>query len=342
VQSARIEAIKLRSLFEAALDFVPNLTNICLIIGGAFRVRSGDLTVGELASFIYMFTLLVFPLRLIGYALSEMPRSQAGFGRIQQLRHSQIVADPSKMSHHAGQSLVISSLSIGHDIDHPLTHNFSASFEPSSFNAIVGYTGCGKSTLLQTIAGTIPPLQGSILIPDSSVCLVFQEPFLFGTSVRDNMCMGLKFSDLDLSWALKVAEADFVFQLPQGIDTVIGERGVGLSGGQRQRIALARAIVRRPHVLLLDDTTSALDPNTEINVLNNIRTELSNTIVIAVASRPSLIGMAETVMFFDVDEIHGPTSHIELLIQSNQYRLLMQAYEKPQSASDVQVEGVQG
>jgi ATP-binding cassette subfamily B protein len=154
--------------------------------------------------------------------------------------------------------------------------------------------------------------------------------------------MGLNFSDLDLSWALKVAEADFVFQLPQGIDTVIGERGVGLSGGQRQRIALARAIVRRPRVLLLDDTTSALDPNTEISVLNNIRTELTDTIVIAVASRPSLIGMAETVMFFDVDEIHGPTSHVELLIQSEQYRLLMQAYEKPQSASDDQVEGVQG
>jgi ABC-type multidrug transport system fused ATPase/permease subunit len=341
VQSARIEAIKLRSLFEAALDFVPNLTNICLIIGGAFRVRSGDLTVGELASFIYMFTLLVFPLRLIGYALSEMPRSQAGFGRIQQLRHSPIVADPRKMSHHT-QSLSITSLSIGHDADHPLTHNFSASFAPSSFNAIVGYTGCGKSTLLQTIAGTIPPLQGSILTPNSSLCLVFQEPFLFGTSVRDNICMGLDFSDLDLSWALKVAEADFVFQLPQGVDTVIGERGVGLSGGQRQRIALARAVVRRPQVLLLDDTTSALDPNTEINVLNNIRTELSDTIVIAVASRPSLIAMADTVMFFDVDEIHGPTSHVELLIQSDQYRLLMQAYEKPQSASNDQVEGVQG
>lgn len=341
VQSARIEAIKLRSLFEAALDFVPNLTNICLIIGGAFRVRSGDLTVGELASFLYMFTLLVFPLRLIGYALSEMPRSQAGFGRIQQLRHSPIIVDPRKMSHHAGQSLVISSVSIGHDIDHPLTHNFSASFQPASFNAIVGYTGCGKSTLLQTIAGSIAPLQGIVLIPHSSLSMVFQEPFLFGTSVRDNICMGLDFSEIDLSWALKVAEADFVSQLPQGLDTLIGERGVGLSGGQRQRIALARAIVRRPRVLLLDDTTSALDPHTEIKVLNNISKELSQTIVIAVASRPSLIGMADTVMFFNVGEILGPTSHLELLIQSDNYRKLMQAYEKPQTSVKVPSEGAQ-
>lgn len=329
VQSARIEAIKLRSLFEAGLDFVPNFTNICLVVGGAFRVRSGDLTVGELASFIYMFTLLVFPLRLIGYALSEMPRSQAGFGRIQQLRKSPLLPNPRLGALVSENNFSIESLLIGHDQTQPIISEITASFAPGSFNAIVGYTGCGKSTLLQTIAGIIAPLSGTISVPNASVTLVFQEPFLFATSVRDNICMGTNFSEIDILWAIKVAEAEFVLELPQGLDTVIGERGVGLSGGQRQRIALARAIIRRPSLLLLDDTTSALDATTEINVLNNIKRDLSHAIVVAVASRPSVIGMADSVTFINRDDVFGPAQHIELLVQNTSYRELMQAYEKP-------------
>jgi ABC-type multidrug transport system fused ATPase/permease subunit len=334
VQNARIEAIRLRSLFEAALDFVPNLTNICLVVGGAYRVRSGDLSVGELASFIYMFTLLVFPLRLIGYALSEMPRSQAGFDRIQSLRKSPIVEDPRSLFTHGMSSLVLDSVSIGYDDTNILFRNVSASFTPQSFTAIVGYTGSGKSTFVQSLAGISPIFSGSVTTADQSISFVFQEPFLFGTSVRDNVCLGESFSDEDVDWALNISEADFVQALPQGVDTVIGERGVGLSGGQRQRIALARAVVRRPSILILDDTTSALDPNTEVKVLRNIKTELPKSMVIAVASRPSLIGMADQIMFFDQGSIYGPTTHVELLIQNESYRSLMQAYEEPQDFED--------
>jgi ATP-binding cassette subfamily B protein len=146
--------------------------------------------------------------------------------------------------------------------------------------------------------------------------------------------MGHEFSDDDLGWALGIAEADFVHELPQGVDTIIGERGVGLSGGQRQRIALARAVIQRPKVLILDDTTSALDPNTEIKVLRSIKTKLPDSTVIAVASRPSLIGMADQIMFFDQGAVHGPTTHIELLVQNEAYRSLMQAYEKPSDTED--------
>jgi ABC-type multidrug transport system fused ATPase/permease subunit len=334
VQSARVEAIRLRSLFEAALDFVPNMTNICLVVGGAFRVRSGDLSVGELASFIYMFTLLVFPLRLIGYALSEMPRSQAGFDRIQNLRQSPIINDPRSQIVPDNEVLALHNASIGYESDSILFRDVTASFAPQSFTAIVGYTGCGKSTFVQSLAGITPLLAGSIKAPRQCISFVFQEPFLFGTSVRDNVCMGHEFSDDDLGWALGIAEADFVHELPQGVDTIIGERGVGLSGGQRQRIALARAVIQRPKVLILDDTTSALDPNTEIKVLRSIKMKLPDSTVIAVASRPSLIGMADQIMFFDQGAIYGPTTHIELLLQNEAYRSLMQAYEKPSDAED--------
>ena len=329
VQSARIAAIRLRSLFEAALDFVPNMTNICLVVGGAFRVRSGELSVGELASFIYMFTLLVFPLRLIGYALSEMPRSQAGFDRIQNLRLSPVINDPRSLFTHDDDVLALHSASIGYDVNNILFENVSASFAPQSITAIVGYTGCGKSTFVQSLAGITPILSGSISGPSRLTSFVFQEPFLFGTSVRDNVCMGREFSDDDLRWALEIAEADFVHELPQGVDTIIGERGVGLSGGQRQRIALARAVIQRPKILILDDTTSALDPNTEAKVLQSIKLRLPDSTVIAVASRPSLIAMADQIMFFDQGVIYGPATHIELLVQNVAYRGLMQAYESP-------------
>jgi ABC-type multidrug transport system fused ATPase/permease subunit len=329
VQSARIAAIRLRSLFEAALDFVPNMTNIFLVVGGAFRVRSGDLSVGELASFIYMFTLLVFPLRLIGYALSEMPRSQAGFDRIQNLRLSPVMSDPRALFIHNKDELTLHSASIGYDANNILFENVSASFAPQSITAIVGYTGCGKSTFVQSLAGITPILSGSISGPSRLTSFVFQEPFLFGTSVRDNVCMGREFSDDDLRWALEIAEADFVHELPQGVDTIIGERGVGLSGGQRQRIALARAVIQRPKILILDDTTSALDPNTEAKVLQSIKLRLPDSTVIAVASRPSLIAMADQIMFFDQGVIYGPATHIELLVQNVAYRGLMQAYESP-------------
>jgi len=329
VQSARIAAIRLRSLFEAALDFVPNMTNICLVVGGTFRVRSGDLSVGELASFIYMFTLLVFPLRLIGYALSEMPRSQAGFDRIQNLRLSPVMSDPRALFIHDDDVLALHSASIGYDVNNILFENVSASFAPQSITAIVGYTGCGKSTFVQSLAGITPILSGSISGPSRLTSFVFQEPFLFGTSVRDNICMGREISDDDLRGALEIAEADFVHELPQGVDTIIGERGVGLSGGQRQRIALARAVIQQPKILILDDTTSALDPNTEVKVLRSIKSRLPNSTVIAVASRPSLIAMSDQIMFFDQGVIYGPATHIELLVQNVAYRGLMQAYESP-------------
>ena len=328
VQGARVKALSLRSIFESGLDLIPNLTNISLVLGGAFRVNSGDLSIGELTSFVYMFTLLVFPLRLIGYALSEMPRSLAGFARIDALRRSQVAPDPRSAIEADPNILKLDQVSVGHSPDAILLENISARFFPGTTTAIVGYTGCGKSTLLQMIAGVIPSLSGSIAGPVGSTSLVFQEPFLMGASVAENICMGRDFSTGDIEWALEVAEAQFVHSLPNGLATIVGERGVGLSGGQRQRIALARAVVRRPILLLLDDTTSALDPVTEMKVLENIKLNLPESIVIAVASRPSLIGLADSVLFIDQGTVSEQSTHVEILVRNASYRRLMQANEK--------------
>jgi ABC-type multidrug transport system fused ATPase/permease subunit len=158
--------------------------------------------------------------------------------------------------------------------------------------------------------------------------LVFQEPFLLAGSVRDNVTLGRSIGEDEIHAALTAAEASFVEQFPDGLDTIVGERGIGLSGGQRQRIALARALAGNPAALLLDDTTSALDPSTEAKVLANLRVALRDTTVVAVASRPSTIALADDVLYLSDGQVVAHGRHEQLLATVPEYRRLMEAFEQ--------------
>ncbi|MGZ4741194.1 MAG: ATP-binding cassette domain-containing protein, partial [Ilumatobacteraceae bacterium] len=146
-------------------------------------------------------------------------------------------------------------------------------------------------------------------------------------SVRDNVALGRTVSDSEVRTALLVAEAGFVEQFSEGLDTIVGERGIGLSGGQRQRIALARALVGNPAALLLDDTTSSLDPATEAKVLANLRDTLRDATVVAVASRPSTIALADDVLYLADGRVVAHGSHDDLLATVPEYKRLMEAFE---------------
>ena len=156
---------------------------------------------------------------------------------------------------------------------------------------------------------------------------MLQEPFLLAGTARDNITMGASPGDAAIERSLRIAEATFLAHLPNGLDTEVGERGVGLSGGQRQRLALARALVREPAVLLLDDTTSALDPTTEAKVLANLRRELAGTTVVAVASRPSTIALADDVLFLRDGTVVAHGTHELLMSTVPGYRALIEAFE---------------
>ncbi len=334
VQAARVEAIKLRSLFESVLDVVPNVANVGIVAVGAHRVNSGDLTIGGLASFIYLFTLLVFPLRILGYALSELPRSLAGQSRIRSLTGQDVERDPLDAvidsAGRSGEGCIIRAdgLAVAHAGGGRVISDFSTCIRAGSTVAIVGPTGSGKTTLLEALAGLIPLEEGSIRAPREGVSLVFQEPFLLGASVLDNVTMGKKVSIEEVMSVLAIADAEFIHELPQGVFTLVGERGVGLSGGQRQRLALARALLGRPRVLLLDDTTSALDPRTEARVLANLRSALPEVTVVSVASRPSLIRMADDVLYLENGRLMSQGSHDILMTTCAPYAALMAAYEE--------------
>ena len=330
LRDARIDAVAVRSVFEAMLDAIPTLINIALIVLGAYRVRSGQMSVGELSSFIYLFTLLMFPLRIIGYLFSEIPHSVAGWRRISELLNEPILDDPAKKLRAAphGVGVEISNLTYGHTENAVLLRNFSMKIDAGRTVALVGATGCGKTTLLHLIAGLIEPDSGTISVQEGGAALVFQEAFLFADTLRYNIDLGADISTAKIDAAIDVAQCrEFIEDLDLGLDTSMGERGTSLSGGQRQRIALARAIAHARPVLLLDDTTSALDPTTEAQVVDNLRKFAVGQTVLIVASRPSTIALADEVVFIADGQISDRGTHETLLIQSAKYRELIQAFE---------------
>ena len=331
LRNARVSAVRIRGTFEALLDVLPSLTNVALVLVGAYRVRSGDLSVGELSSFVYLFTLLVFPLRLIGYALSEMPHSLAGWSRVREVLDEPVEPDPRASIAPAdrGQAVQLERVTFTFPGEtRPALQDISMDVAPGRIVAIVGPTGSGKSTLVELIAGLVAPGAGRVRLAPGRPAIVFQEAFLFAGSIRHNVCLGGTYSDDELWEALRLAvAADFVRETPHELDTIVGERGVSLSGGQRQRVALARALTRRPSLLLLDDTTSALDPTTEARVLANLRGGLDGATVMMVASRPSTIALADEVMYIRDGQLveHGP--HDELMMSHAGYRALVEAFE---------------
>ena len=330
LKDARISAIGVRSVFEAMLDVVPTLINILLIVLGAFRVKSGDMSVGDLSSFIYLFTLLIFPLRIIGYLFSEIPHSVAGWRRIREVLDEELLADPILRIDRAqaGVAIEINELCFSHQDGSPVLKNLSMKIEEGKVVALVGATGCGKSTLLHLISGLIEPISGSLAVQKGGVALVFQEAFLFAESLRYNITLDADISSERVTKAISAAQCqDFIGDLEQGLETMMGERGVSLSGGQRQRVALARAIAQDRPVLLLDDTTSALDPKTESNVISSLRGISTGRTLLIVASRPSTIALADEVLFMADGRIVDQGTHQSLLEKSEPYRLLISAFE---------------
>lgn len=336
LRDARVRAVRARATFEMVLDTVPSLANLGLLLVGAHRVRSGDLSVGELASSMYLFTLLVVPLRLIGYVFSELPHSLAGWRRVRSIVEEPIVPDPrsSRVESARGEAVRLEHVRLAHGANVVLS---GASFAvPTGVHtAIVGATGSGKTTLLRAIAGLVPVSEGLIRIPSGGVGYVQQEPFIFSESVRFNLCLGKEVDAEVIEAAIRVADAEFLLDLDRGLDTALGERGTSLSGGQRQRLSLARELVARPGLLLLDDTTSALDPPTELRVMENLQaTPLVGTIVM-VASRPSTIATASAVVFLDADHGLHASTHAELMESQPDYRRLIEAFDDDRKISGV-------
>ena len=331
LRDARSRAVRIRANFEGLLDAVPSLVNVSLLVIGARRVEAGHLTVGELSGFIYLFTLLVFPLRIIGYVLSEVPHSMSGWIRIREILDEPLETDPRATLDRPGEGAAIELRDVS--FLYPgsaslVLEGVDLAVRSGAIVALVGATGSGKSTLLRIASANMSPRNGRVAVDADDTAVVFQDAFLFAGSVRDNVSMGDRsISDEDVWAALRCAAMDeFVRELGSGLDTEVGERGVSLSGGQRQRLALARAVARRASVLLVDDATSALDPATEATVLGRLAALEPRRTILIVASRPSAIALADDVIFLDNGRIAGRGSPEDLVRRNDRYRAIVESY----------------
>jgi ABC-type multidrug transport system fused ATPase/permease subunit len=344
LRTARLAVGRLRATFEPGLDALPNLGTIALLALGAWRVAEGVITTGQLVQAMALFTILTFPMRVVGFLLEELPRAVVASDRI-----TEVLATPTRPAPAEGAgtplpngplAVDVRALSFAYAADaDPVLAGVDLALTPGEVVALVGATGSGKSTLCHLLAHLYQPTGGAVRLAGvdlprvdpaslrSAVALVFQEAFLFAATVRENLALGWDASDDDLHWALDAARARrFVERLPLGLDQPLGERGVTLSGGQRQRLALARALLRRPGLLMLDDATSAVDATVERQILDGLPDTLRATTLV-VAHRLSTIGLADRVLFLDGGRIAASGTHQELLDSVPAYASLARAYE---------------
>jgi ATP-binding cassette, subfamily B, bacterial len=342
LRAARLRVGRLRATFEPGLDALPNLGTVALLAIGAWRISTDAISTGELVQAMALFGILAFPMRVVGFLLEEMPRAVVAADRLETVLAAEPRTAPDVEA--AGPlpagplSVQVEGLRFGYGPE-PVLDGLDLSLAPGEVVALVGLTGSGKSTLCHLLDHLQLPDAGTIRLGGvdlaevepgavrARVALAFQEAFLFAASVRENVTLGEPVDDDDLRWALRRARAErFVGHLPAGLDQELGERGVTLSGGQRQRLALARALLRRPGLLMLDDATSAVDATIEREILDGLRADLHATTLI-VAHRVSTIALADRVMFLDGGRIAATGSHDELVGTVPAYAALARAYQ---------------
>jgi len=330
--------------FRAIVESIPAGLNIILLVAGAILVTDGSMTPGELVSVAYLITLMAFPLQLIGFVIFEMAHSQAAWTRVQEILDSDELVDHGDLAARPvadGAELESHRVQFAYGGGEPVLSDIRFEIPAGRTVAIVGPTASGKSTLTMLLARLWDPSDGAIHIDGRDlrdfarselaleVAYVAQESFLFDDTVWGNVTLGADVPEGDVLRAMRLAGVErFITELPGGYDTQIGERGTSLSGGQRQRIALARALVRRPRVLVLDDATSAVDPSVESEILRGLQgAEMPSTVVIVAYRRSSII-LTDEIVFMDEGRVVAHGTHEELLATQPGYGRLLRAYEE--------------
>jgi len=360
-----VEVGRLRAAFDPVIEALPSIGILAVLAVGAWRVDQGVLTAGNLVTFAYLFRLVALPMRVFGWLLGELPRSVVGLDRVENvLATDERVEYGGRPAGAAGgaqasaaelaylhpdtgyedlssASPIAEDPSTNSDQDRRGVESISLAIAAGTTVALVGPTGAGKSTVAHLLVRLFDPDTGEIRLDGhglvdfdrtalaDSVTIVFQETFLFNDTIYHNITLGERFTPEEVEESARIARAEgFIAELENGYETVVGERGATLSGGQRQRIALARAIVRRPRLMVLDDATSAVDPSVEGEILQGL--DKLNTSVVIVAYRRSSIVLADEVIYVEDGRVMDRGTHKGLYAKSAAYRALIDAYEQAQ------------
>jgi ATP-binding cassette subfamily B protein len=339
----RLELDKVRTLalLWCVFEFHPQVTLAVILVGGAVAVNTGALTVGGLVGFVALFTVLLWPILSLGFLFAFAQETASACDRIGELLDAPItVADrPGTVPADLGSPARLRFEDVGFRYAgsaSPVLDGLDLDIAPGETVALVGATGSGKTTLTALVGRLFDVTAGRVTLDGvdvrdlpltqlrSVVATAFEDATLFSMSVRENLTLGRpEATDADVEEALQVARAGFVHELPWGLATRIGEQGLSLSGGQRQRLALARAVLGRPSVLVLDDPLSALDVHTEALVERALRDVLAATTALVVAHRPSTVLLADRVALLAGGRIAALGTHSELLAEVPAYRDLL-------------------
>jgi len=345
LRATSLEGIKARSELWTQLNFLPNLSLVAVLLLGGIHVVQGTLTIGGLVAFMTYIFMLTWPMDAIGYVLSMSEECQTASDRLNEVFDSR-----PEIADRAGARTLdqcrgrIEFRGVGFKYpksDDWILRDFNLVVEPGETVGIVGRTGSGKTTLAYLLPRLYDVAEGQVLLDGidvrdlylrslrSHIGVAFEDPILFSASVHENLVMGRPvLSDEELKRAIDVAQAGFVWELPWGLETRVGEQGYTLSGGQRQRLALARAVLGNPPVLVLDDPLSSVDVHTEAVIEESLARVLEGVTGLLVVHRPSTLALADRVALIDGGTVVAIGAHTDLLKSNELYRaLLSQEYE---------------
>jgi ATP-binding cassette subfamily B protein len=326
--------LKILGLFAAmipAVTFVANLgTLIILLLGGKF-VIDGTMSIGNFAAFNSYTAILVFPIFIIGFMMNIISQAGASYGRISTILLAEVTLETGTIKSEIVGNITVSNVTVVYG-EKTVLDKISFGITAGTRNAIIGPTAAGKSQLLYLLTGLISTESGSIEYDgldlseyDSEtlhrqIGFVFQDSIMFNLSIRENIAFSDTATDSLLQKAIKTAElTDFIKSLPDGLSTIVSERGSSLSGGQKQRIMLARALALNPKVLLLDDFTARVDANTEKKILHNIAKNYPDITLVSVTQKIVSIEAYENIIVLMEGELLATGTHKELLASSPEY-----------------------
>jgi ABC-type multidrug transport system fused ATPase/permease subunit len=332
-----VDANRQRAIYVPLLSFLPLLAQAIVLLLGGRMVVNGSLSLGGFITFNVLVVMLVMPLRMLGMWIGQAQRATASGERI-----FEIMDEPEHVSDRPGAvelprgdgRVRLESVSFGYDPERPVLEEINLELEPGKTVALIGHTGSGKTTLASLVPRFYDVTEGRITVDGVDVRdvqvvslrreigIVAQDPFLFSATVQENIAFGQPdATDDEIRGAARLAQADeFIEALPEGYDTVIGERGITLSGGQRQRIAIARALLVDPRILILDDATASVDATTEARIRLGFRQAMAGRTTIIIAHRLSTLALADELVVLDRGRIAARGTHEELLERSPVYR----------------------
>jgi ATP-binding cassette subfamily B protein len=333
-----VYSTRLRAFYTPLIAFLPNLGLAVVLLVGGRQVINGSMDLGDFTAFYIYLVMLIGPMRMLGMALGMSQRAIASGNRLFEVldREPEIESAPGAPPLPAGGGRVeIDGVSLTYGgSSEPALHDVDLEVEPGTVIALVGPTGSGKSSLVALLARLYDPSAGSVRIDGadlhdvdlrslrSQIAFVADDPFLFSASVAENIAYArpdATTEEIELA-ARRAQAAGFIERLPDGYDTLVGERGLTLSGGQRQRIAIARALLADPRILILDDATSSVDATTEAEIRRGLDEALSGRTTFIVAHRLSTISLADEIVVVDAGRIVDRGTHEELLERCDLYR----------------------